>query len=210
MPFFLSAGRGGGFRVKLEGLPPSIDWRDLKDFLRTGGDVTFANANPDGTGIADFSSERDMRDAISKLDGTDFQGNKFGISEDPNQPPPRMDRGPPFRGPPPRDFDRGYGPPRRFDDRYGPPRDRYDDRYGPPRGYDRDYRRSPPRDYDRRSPPRDYGRRSPPRDYGRRSPPRDYDRRSPPRGSPPRFDEREREREPRDDGPPPGDFDDRR
>eukprot|EP00958_Prasinococcus_capsulatus_P019699 scaffold2462_cov402-Prasinococcus_capsulatus_cf.AAC.3 len=39
-----------GFRVQISGIPPNSDWRDLKDFLREGGEITYANVNSDGTG----------------------------------------------------------------------------------------------------------------------------------------------------------------
>jgi hypothetical protein len=68
--------------VRLEGLSANADWRDLKDFLRTGGEINFARVNDDGTGIAQFATYGDMKDAISKLNGTEFQNSKLTIYED--------------------------------------------------------------------------------------------------------------------------------
>ena len=185
------AGRGGGpyntgYRVLISGLPNQCDWRDLKDFLRRGGEVTFCKCDMgDGSGIAEFASARDMDEAVSQLDGTDFHGGRVSLRPDPAGPPPmRGGPPPPWERGPPRGNDRG--PPPGYD--RGPPRG-YDDRgRSPPRGYG-----GPPRGYgDRgRSPPR-YERGPPPREYDDRD--RGYDRRSPPRGRSPPRDDRDRDR----------------
>lgn len=170
----------------ISGLPNQCDWRDLKDFLRRGGEVTFCKCDMgDGSGIAEFASARDMDEAVSQLDGTDFHGGRVSLRPDPAGPPPmRGGPPPPWERGPPRGYDRG--PPPGYD--RGPPRG-YDDRgRSPPRGYG-----GPPRGYgDRgRSPPR-YERGPPPREYDDRD--RGYDRRSPPRGRSPPRDDRDRDR----------------
>lgn len=37
------------FRVRVSDLPRGTDWRNVKDFLRTGGEVTYCNIESDGT-----------------------------------------------------------------------------------------------------------------------------------------------------------------
>lgn len=36
-------------RVRVSDLPRGTDWRNIKDFLRTGGEVTYCNIETDGT-----------------------------------------------------------------------------------------------------------------------------------------------------------------
>merc|ERR1719421_883685 len=184
---------GGGqpspYRLELSGLPPSCDWRKVKDWLRdTSGGVRIIYAShieSDGLGHADYATEDDLRRVEEACNG-----KKFDIEPDwdtpitakativesardnfrPGPPPGRDNYGPP----------RGYGgggygggyddrgpPPRRYDDRgyddRGPPSRGYDDRGPPPRGYDD--RGPPPRGYDDRDrgpPSRGYDDRGPP------------------------------------------------
>lgn len=37
------------FRVRVTELPRGVDWRNVKDFLRSGGEVTFCDVQSDGT-----------------------------------------------------------------------------------------------------------------------------------------------------------------
>ena len=37
------------FRVRVTDLPRDVDWRNVKDFLRTGGEVTYCNIEADGS-----------------------------------------------------------------------------------------------------------------------------------------------------------------
>jgi hypothetical protein len=37
------------FRVRVTELPRDVDWRNVKDFLRSGGEVTFCDVQSDGT-----------------------------------------------------------------------------------------------------------------------------------------------------------------
>ncbi|RLN90943.1 hypothetical protein BBJ28_00010471 [Nothophytophthora sp. Chile5] len=68
------------FRVRVTDLPRDVDWRNVKDFLRTGGEVTYCNIEADGSAIAEFQSKEDMDDAIKKLDDTDFRGNYVRVA----------------------------------------------------------------------------------------------------------------------------------
>ncbi|KAL9261537.1 Serine/arginine-rich-splicing factor SR34-like protein [Drosera capensis] len=76
-------GRGGvsrrsEYRVIVTGLPKSASWQDLKDHMRRAGDVCFSQVFNDGTnGIVDYTSYDDMKNAIRKLDDSEFR-NAFG------------------------------------------------------------------------------------------------------------------------------------
>lgn len=71
-------GLGGRFqhRVVVTGMPRTASWQDLKDFLRAAGDVTFTDVR-NGEGVAEFSNEGDMDNAIRKLDDTEMKSH-FG------------------------------------------------------------------------------------------------------------------------------------
>ncbi|KAG3121556.1 hypothetical protein PI124_g261 [Phytophthora idaei] len=88
-------GRGGGgdrfergrnppqrtdYRVRVTDLPHDVDWRNVKDFLRTGGEVTYCNIEADGSAIAEFQSKEDMEDAVKKLDDTEFRGSYVRVA----------------------------------------------------------------------------------------------------------------------------------
>lgn len=69
---------GGGapkrseYRVIVTNLPTSASWQDLKDHMRSAGEVGYANIE-DNRGIVEYSNEDDMRYAIKKLDKSVFQ-----------------------------------------------------------------------------------------------------------------------------------------
>lgn len=44
-----SAPQRTDYRVRVTDLPRGTDWRNIKDFLRTGGEVTYCNIESDGT-----------------------------------------------------------------------------------------------------------------------------------------------------------------
>ncbi|XP_018784997.1 PREDICTED: probable splicing factor, arginine/serine-rich 3 [Bactrocera latifrons] len=85
-------GRGGGgggrgpptkrsqYRVMVTGLPSSGSWQDLKDHMREAGDVCFADAYKDGTGVVEFLRHEDMRYAIKKLDDSRFRSHEGEVS----------------------------------------------------------------------------------------------------------------------------------
>ncbi|KAI9907032.1 hypothetical protein PsorP6_003893 [Peronosclerospora sorghi] len=68
------------FRVRVTDLPRDVDWRNVKDFLRTGGEVTYCNIEADGSAIAEFQTKDDMEDAIKKLDDTEFRGSYVRVA----------------------------------------------------------------------------------------------------------------------------------
>lgn len=118
--------RRTGYRIIVENLSQNVSWQDLKDFMRTAGEVTYADCSRDGSGkgIVEFETEEDLRTALRKLDGAEFKGSEVILREDmdPSRPrsrSPRRNRSPPRY----RDYNKGYD---RYDRRS--PRYHRDDR----------------------------------------------------------------------------------
>ncbi|MCJ1307484.1 hypothetical protein MMC25_001130 [Agyrium rufum] len=131
--------RRTAYRMSLSGLAEGTSWQDLKDFARRSGvDVVYSEIGRerDGKGFVEFENAADLKQAVEKLDNSEFKGATVHCIADQQAEVPRdrnRSRSPPFRR-------GGYGapPPDPYYDRRGPP---------PPRGY------SPRRDdYRRRSP----------------------------------------------------------
>ncbi|POM70543.1 Hypothetical protein PHPALM_12996 [Phytophthora palmivora] len=74
--------RGTQYRVKISGLPVTMSWQDLKDFLRKGGDVVHSDVDRRGNGSASFATPDEMRRAIRKLHDTDLDGERVRIREE--------------------------------------------------------------------------------------------------------------------------------
>jgi hypothetical protein len=72
-------GRGGGrrseWRVIVTHLPRGTSWQDLKDFMRKGGDVIYADVDAYGDGVVEYSNEDDMEHAVRKLDDIEFRNS---------------------------------------------------------------------------------------------------------------------------------------
>ncbi|KAF8460358.1 hypothetical protein BDZ91DRAFT_664452 [Kalaharituber pfeilii] len=181
------------FRMNISGLHPDTSWQDLKDFARRSNvDVVFSEVSRDGRGVVEFETHEDLREAILKLDNTDFKGNRVTCV---------ADDGAPFPPPPPRNGGGG-----RYRSRSPPPHRRYSPGPVRERGY------SPPRRTRDYSPRRDYRDRSPrTREpyYSDRAPRTDpRDRYSPPpRRGPPPVDDAYRRPYPDDPYPPKSRFD---
>ncbi|KAI9537703.1 hypothetical protein NQZ68_022365 [Dissostichus eleginoides] len=62
----------------------ALENSDLKDLMRKAGEVTFVDAHRPNKneGVVEFASRSDMKNAISKLDGSDLNGRKLKIFED--------------------------------------------------------------------------------------------------------------------------------
>eukprot|EP00116_Pleurobrachia_bachei_P000762 sb/3461024/ len=85
------------YRVVVEGISSSCDWRDLKDFFRRVADVTFADAHRfrPGEGVADFRTREEMKRAVRELDDTKLNGRRVRVFEDKpksRSPSPRRSR----------------------------------------------------------------------------------------------------------------------
>ena len=68
--------RTGGkvYRVNISGLPSDANWQDLKEQMRMAGSITFADVFPDGTGVIEFTHERDVARVLEKFNGQIFTG----------------------------------------------------------------------------------------------------------------------------------------
>ncbi|KAJ3300717.1 Serine/arginine-rich splicing factor 6, partial [Blyttiomyces sp. JEL0837] len=86
------------YRIIVENLASNASWQDLKDFMRRGGDVVYADCHRDreGEGVVEFSSYEDMKSALRKLDDEEFKGRPVYLKEDKSSrnrsrsPPPRQ------------------------------------------------------------------------------------------------------------------------
>lgn len=70
------------YRVMVEGLSTRTNWRDLKDYFRRIGEVTFADAHrhKEGEGIVDFKTRDEMEEAVRKMDDTDLDGRRVRVT----------------------------------------------------------------------------------------------------------------------------------
>jgi len=72
----------GKFRLRIENLPEDMGWQELKE-LGTGyakiGQCTFSRTNRDRTGVLEFTSEPDMKQAIRDLDGKFLSGSQTAV-----------------------------------------------------------------------------------------------------------------------------------
>jgi len=79
-------GRGGGFRVKVEGMSSKTSWQDLKDFARKSGcEVAFTDVWMDRGkkyGVIEFQSADDSRKAVKELDNTKLDDVTVHVVED--------------------------------------------------------------------------------------------------------------------------------
>jgi len=69
------------YRVVVENLSSRVSWQDLKDFMRTAGEVTYADAhkNRRNEGVVEFASRSDLKRALDKLDDTELNGRRIRI-----------------------------------------------------------------------------------------------------------------------------------
>lgn len=49
------------FRVKIRGLSSRVSWQDLKDHMRSAGDVVYTDVLGRGMGVAEYSNIEDMK-----------------------------------------------------------------------------------------------------------------------------------------------------
>ena len=70
------------FRIKITNLPDNLNWRDLKDFLRTIADPVYADVLSGGVGVAEFRSASDADRIVDKLDDTKYEGSYIRVSLD--------------------------------------------------------------------------------------------------------------------------------
>jgi len=72
------------YRVIVENLSSRVSWQDLKDFMRSAGEVTYADAHKTrrNEGVVEFARHEDVRNAIDKLDDTELNGRRIKIVDD--------------------------------------------------------------------------------------------------------------------------------
>ena len=54
-------------RVRVSGLPPRTSWQDLKDFMRSAGDVGYSNVTGEGVGVVEFTNKAGFDEAMRKF-----------------------------------------------------------------------------------------------------------------------------------------------
>ena len=72
------------YRVIVENLSSRVSWQDLKDFMRSAGEVTYADAhkNRKNEGVVEFARYEDVQNAIDKLDDSELNGRRIKIVDD--------------------------------------------------------------------------------------------------------------------------------
>ncbi|CAM9154799.1 unnamed protein product, partial [Ectocarpus fasciculatus] len=60
------------YSITVSGLPERASWQDLKDFMRCGGDIVYADVDRRGGGVVEYSNKEDMLYAVKKNDGAEF------------------------------------------------------------------------------------------------------------------------------------------
>ena len=64
------------WRLIVKNLSAKVSWQDLKDFMRTAGNVTFTSAHDPirNEGVAEYGSFDAMQRALDELDGEELEG----------------------------------------------------------------------------------------------------------------------------------------
>merc|ERR1712083_490639 len=72
------------YRVTVENLSSRVSWKDLKDYMRQAGDVTYADAHKTrkNEGVVEFACKADLKNAMDKLDGTELNGRRIKLVEE--------------------------------------------------------------------------------------------------------------------------------
>ncbi|KAM3717244.1 Serine/arginine-rich splicing factor [Dirofilaria immitis] len=72
------------YRLIVENLSSRCSWQDLKDIMRTAGEVTFADAHKQhpNEGIVCFLTREDLERALDKLQGKEVNGRKLKLIDD--------------------------------------------------------------------------------------------------------------------------------
>ncbi len=88
-PYAANRNHGGGSRrVYVGNLSWEVSWQDLKDHMRSAGNVARADVMQDnsgrskGCGIVEFSTAREANKAIQTLNDTELKGRKIFVRED--------------------------------------------------------------------------------------------------------------------------------
>eukprot|EP00088_Acartia_fossae_P003225 TRINITY_DN1133_c0_g1_i4.p1 TRINITY_DN1133_c0_g1~~TRINITY_DN1133_c0_g1_i4.p1 ORF type:complete len:240 (-),score=47.99 TRINITY_DN1133_c0_g1_i4:224-943(-) len=70
------------YRLKVENLSSSIAWQDLKDIMRTRGEVTYAEAHKEKLreGLVEFTTKEDMNRALHRLQNHKINGRRIKLT----------------------------------------------------------------------------------------------------------------------------------
>jgi arginine/serine-rich splicing factor 4/5/6 len=93
---FARGGRDGGrgrppgpktnYRILVENISSRTSWQDLKDYFRSAGEITYANAHSprSGDGVVEFANRRGMEYALDHKDDLELDGKKLKIRAESN------------------------------------------------------------------------------------------------------------------------------
>merc|ERR1719399_16494 len=77
-----------GCRVYVGNLDWKVSWQELKDHMRTAGEVAFADVMEErggrskGCGIVEYSTEQEAQKAVAELNDTQLGGRLIFVRED--------------------------------------------------------------------------------------------------------------------------------
>ncbi|XP_019534390.3 serine-arginine protein 55-like [Aedes albopictus] len=71
-------------RLIVKNLSTRVDWRQLKDYMRKAGQITFADAHRDrqNEGIVEFETRHDMKRGLKMFDDTELNGRYIRLVEE--------------------------------------------------------------------------------------------------------------------------------
>jgi len=72
------------YRLRVENLSTRVSWQDLKDTLRKGGEVTYAEAHTerDREGVVQLATREDMERILKRYQGYDMNGREIKLVKD--------------------------------------------------------------------------------------------------------------------------------
>ncbi|CAK8694348.1 unnamed protein product [Clavelina lepadiformis] len=99
-----SSGTGGyfgrpsddGYRIIVENLSSRVGWQDLKDMVRSYGEVIYADAHHyrKNEGVVELASRSEVKLAVEKLDGKEINGRRIKVTADLPRPSKSRSRSP--------------------------------------------------------------------------------------------------------------------
>lgn len=72
------------YRIVVENLSSRTSWQDLKDYFRSAGEISYANAHSprSGEGLVEFASRKAMEYALDHKDDLELDGRRLKIYEE--------------------------------------------------------------------------------------------------------------------------------
>jgi len=76
--------RRTNYRLVVENISSRTSWQDLKDYMKTAGDITYTTVNRsnNGEGLVEFSDREGMESALRELDDTKLDGRRIRLREE--------------------------------------------------------------------------------------------------------------------------------